>query len=85
MNEINKLVWPSANGIGNIDEKAWTQTVDVALNAKNAEGSTVITKQPDKDAYTNEIADAAREQLKDEDTTGSSFAPLTVTLNEGGA
>ena len=85
MNEINKLIWPSANGIGNIDEKAWAQTVDVALNTKNAEGTTVITKQPDKDAYTNEIADAAREQLKDEDTTGSGFTPLTVTLNEGGS
>jgi len=85
MNEINKLIWPSANGIGNIDQKAWDQTVDVALNAKNAEGSTVITKQPDKDAFTNEIADAARAQLKDEDTTGSGFKPITVTLNEGGA
>jgi NitT/TauT family transport system substrate-binding protein len=85
MNEINKLIWPSENGIGNIDEKAWAQTVDVALNAKNAEGSTVITKQPDKDAFTNEIADAARDQLKDEDTTGASFKPLTVTLNEGGS
>ena len=57
----------------------------MALNTKNAEGTTVITKEPDKDAYTNEIADAARDQLKDEDTTGSSFKPLTVTLNEGGA
>jgi len=85
MNEINKLIWPSANGVGNIDDKAWTQTVDVALNTKNAEGTTVITKQPDKDAYTNAIADAARDQLKDEDTTGSGFKPLTVTLNEGGA
>src|SRR5207344_603024 len=37
MNEINKLNWPSANGVGNIDEKAWAQTVDVALHAKTAE------------------------------------------------
>ena len=54
MNEINKLIWPSANGVGIIDDKAWAQTVDVALNTKNAEGTTVITKQPDKDAYTND-------------------------------
>jgi NitT/TauT family transport system substrate-binding protein len=85
MNEINKLIWPSDKGIGYIDEKAWTQTVDLALTAKNAEGSTVITKQPDKDAYTNEIADAARAELQGEDTTGGSFKPITVTLNEGGA
>jgi NitT/TauT family transport system substrate-binding protein len=85
MNEINKLIWPSDKGIGYIDEKAWTQTVDLALTAKNAEGSPVITKQPDKDAYTNEIADAARAELQGEDTTGGSFKPITVTLNEGGA
>jgi NitT/TauT family transport system substrate-binding protein len=85
MNEINKLIWPSDNGIGNIDQAAWDQTVQVALNAKNAEGSTVITKEPDADAWTNEIADAARDQLSDQDTTGSSFQPLTVTLKEGGA
>jgi NitT/TauT family transport system substrate-binding protein len=85
MNEINKLIWPSENGIGNIDQAAWDQTVTVALNTKNAEGSTVITKEPDADSWTNEIADAARDQLSDQDTTGSSFQPLTVTLKEGGA
>ena len=77
MNEINKLIWPSANGIGMIDDKAWDQTVDVALNTKNAEGTTVITKQPDKDAYTNDDRRTRPgTQLKDEDTTGSGFKPL---------
>ena len=28
MNEINKLIWPSPNGIGVIDEAAWDKTVD---------------------------------------------------------
>ena len=85
MNEINKLVWPSPDGIGLIDQAAWDQTVKVALNTKNAEGSTVITKDPDAEAYTNDIAKAALAQLASEDTTGASFKPLTVTLNEGGA
>jgi NitT/TauT family transport system substrate-binding protein len=85
MNEINKLIWPSPDGIGRINEDLWAQTVEVALNTKNAEGSTVITTEPDPEAYTNEIVDAALEQLGDVDTVGDGFTPQTVTLNEGGA
>ena len=84
MNEINKLIWPSANGIGMIDKADWDRTVQVALDTKNAEGSTVITKAPDADAYTNDITEAALKELADQDTTGEGFKPLTVTLNEGG-
>ena len=57
----------------------------MALNTKNAEGTTVITKEPDAEAYTNDIVDAALEELADEDTNGADFTPLEVTLNEGGA
>jgi NitT/TauT family transport system substrate-binding protein len=32
MNEVNKLVWPSPNGVGVLDETAWKQTVDLSLN-----------------------------------------------------
>jgi NitT/TauT family transport system substrate-binding protein len=85
MNEINKLIWPSPNGIGLVDKADWDRTVEVALNTKNAEGSTVITKQPDAEAYTNEITEAALKELADEDTKGDSFKELTVTLKEGGA
>jgi NitT/TauT family transport system substrate-binding protein len=87
MNEINKLIWPSPNGIGLVDDAAWKQTVDVAMGAKNLEGATVITKAPDADAYTNDIANAALTALKGEgaDVTGTSWKPATVTLNEGGA
>jgi NitT/TauT family transport system substrate-binding protein len=85
-NEVNKLVWPSANGIGIIDETAWAQTVDVALTAKNLEGTTVITAQPDDAAHTNEYIQKALDELTAEgvDVIGADFAPLTVTLNEGG-
>jgi NitT/TauT family transport system substrate-binding protein len=85
MNEINKLIWPSPDGIGRINEDLWAQTVEVALNTKNAEGSTVITTEPDAEAYTNEIVDAALEQLSDADTVGDGFTPIEVTLEEGGA
>ena len=42
-NEINKLIWPSPDGIGMIDKAAWDQTVDIALHTKNDQGATVIT------------------------------------------
>lgn len=83
-NEVNKLVWPSPNGIGVIDKAAWAQTVKVAETAKNLEGSTVITTTPDDAAYTNEYIEKALAELGDLDTKGDSFTPLTVTLNEGG-
>jgi NitT/TauT family transport system substrate-binding protein len=85
MNEINKLVWPSPDGIGVIDQAAWDQTVAVALGTKNADGATVITAAPSDGAYTNDIVNAALAELTDVDTTGSDYAPIEVTLNEGGA
>ncbi|MCW6010251.1 ABC transporter substrate-binding protein [Micromonospora sp. CPCC 205371] len=87
MNEVNKLVWPSPNGVGLLDETAWKATVDLALTTKNQDGQTVITKQPTGTAYTNEYVQKAIDALKASgtDVTGASFKPETVTLNEGGA
>jgi NitT/TauT family transport system substrate-binding protein len=72
VNEVNKLIWPASSGAGLIDQTAWDQTVKLAQETKNAEGSTVLTKAPEGLAYTNDYV------------TGSSFQPLTVTLNKGG-
>ncbi|GAB3133486.1 ABC transporter substrate-binding protein [Marisediminicola antarctica] len=85
-NEVNKLVWPSPDGIGVINEDAWEQTVSVAKTAKNLEGSTVITTDPPENAYTNEYIELALAELTEEgiDVTGESFEPIEVTLNEGG-
>ena len=57
------------------------------LQAKNADGATVLTKQPDAQAFTNEYVTKALETLKGEgvDVVGSGFTPETVTLNAGGA
>lgn len=87
VNEVNKLIWPAAAGAGLIDQTAWDQTVRLAQETKNAEGSTVLTKAPEGLAYTNDYVQKAIDQLKAEnvDVTGSSFQPLTVTLNKGGA
>jgi NitT/TauT family transport system substrate-binding protein len=87
MNEINKLIWPSPNGIGMVDKGAWDQTVKIAEQTKNQDGDTVLTKPPEGLAYTNDYARKALAALKEEgaDTTGADFKPITVTLKPGGA
>jgi NitT/TauT family transport system substrate-binding protein len=87
MNEINKLIWPSPNGIGMVDKTAWDQTVKIAEQTKNQQGETVLKKPPEGLAYTNDYAQKALAALKEQnvDTNGADFKPLTVTLNPGGA
>jgi NitT/TauT family transport system substrate-binding protein len=85
-NEVNKLIWPSTNGVGMIDEAAWDQTVEIALNTQNETGATIISKEPPATAYTNEYVEQALAELEDEgvDTMGADFEPIEVTLEEGG-
>jgi len=85
-NEVNKLIWPSTNGVGYIDEEAWAQTVDIALNTKNETGATIISKEPPSTAYTNEYVEQALAELEEEgvDTIGADYEPIDVTLEEGG-
>ena len=45
MNEINKLIWPSPNGIGLVDKTAWDQTVKIAQQTKNQDGDTVSMRE----------------------------------------
>ena len=87
MNEVNKLIWPSPAGIGIVNQADWDRTVKIAQTTKNADGKTVLTKAPDKDAFTNVYAQKALDALKAKgmDVTGTGFKPLTVTLNAGGA
>jgi len=86
MNEVNKLIWPSAMGAGMIDQAAWDRTATLAQETNNLEGSTVLTAAPSADAYTNDIVTEALALLTElgVDTTGSAFTPMEVTLNEGG-
>jgi NitT/TauT family transport system substrate-binding protein len=88
MNEINKLIWPSpAEGAGTVVQDLWDQTVEVSLNTRNAEGSTVITAEPDAEAWTADINTAALALLADMDVNvvGDGFEPIEVELVEGGA
>ena len=86
INEVNKLIWPSPAGIGTIDKTAWDRTVTIAKNTKNAEGATVLTKDPDAQAYTTEYVTKALDQLTAAgvDVTGASYQPTQVTPTEGG-
>ncbi|MCY7288866.1 MAG: ABC transporter substrate-binding protein [Cryobacterium sp.] len=85
-NEVNKLIWPSTNGVGLIDEAAWKNTVDIALNTKNETGATIITTDPPETAYSNEYVQQALDELTEEgiDVNGADFEPIEVTLKEGG-
>jgi NitT/TauT family transport system substrate-binding protein len=78
MNEINPLVWPSANGIGLMDPALWQQTVDVSL------GAGIIKAAPPADAYRTDLAEAALAAIADADTKGASFAKGTVEVTPGG-
>ena len=87
MNEVNKLIWPSAGGAGVIDKAAWDRTAQLSQETKNLEGSTVLTAAPDADSYTNDIVNEALAILDGlgVDTKGSGYSPITVELQEGGA
>lgn len=87
MNEVSKLIWPSPAGIGIVNQADWDRTVAIAQSTKNAEGKTVLTKAPGKEAFTNTYAEKAIAALKaqGQDVTGTTFKPITVTLNAGGA
>jgi NitT/TauT family transport system substrate-binding protein len=86
MNEINKLIWPSPDGIGIIDEAAWQQTVDGALAAVNETGAHLITEEPPASAWSNEYIQQALDELEADgvDLTGDDFTPIEVELQEGG-
>jgi NitT/TauT family transport system substrate-binding protein len=82
LNEINKLIYPSPEGIGIMDPALWEQTVAVALEGE------VITEEPSEDAYRTDLAQAALDQLAEEypdlSLTGEDYEPIEVELVEGG-
>jgi len=80
LNEINKLIWPSPDGIGVMDPLAWAQTVTVAT------GQGVIQGAPPDGSYRTDLAQQALASLQAEGVaiTGSGYVPREVTLNPGG-
>lgn len=80
LNEVNKLIWPSEGGVGLMDEELWDQTVEVAT------GEEIVEGEPDADAYTTDVVEAALAELRDEgvDVAGADFEPLDVEVTPGG-
>ena len=85
-NEVSKLIFPSTNGVGMIDDAAWANTVDIAMNTQNETGATIITTEPPATAYSNEFVTQALDELKADgvDVLGTDWTPTEVTLNAGG-
>ena len=81
MNEINKLIWPAPAGIGIMEPESWEITKQIALDGK------VISKPASDDAYRTDIAEAAVEELRndDVDVTGDDWQAEEVEVTEGGA
>ena len=77
MNEINPLIWPSADGIGMMDSDLWEQTVNISLDAG------IITEEPPDSAYRTDLAEAAHEGI-DGDVNGSDFQKGSVAVTPGG-
>ena len=78
LNEVNKLIWPSPNGIGMMDQALYDQTVQIATDGK------ILTKPVEGQAFRNDLTEKALAALDGTDTTGASWQPTTVTLTEGG-
>jgi NitT/TauT family transport system substrate-binding protein len=78
MNEINGLIWPSPNGVGQLDMTAWNQTVDIATKYG------VIKSKPTDGAYRTDLAQQALAALGSVDTKGTGFQKASITLKEGG-
>jgi NitT/TauT family transport system substrate-binding protein len=70
-----------------LDKAAWDQTIAISKTAKNLDGKTVLTKDPDASAQNMTYMQKALDALTKAkvDVKGDGFKPVTVTLTEGGA
>jgi len=74
LNEINRLIWPSPQGIGMMNDERWLETSRISHRYG-------VTKAlAERSAYTNEFVQKALDSLKDVDTKGLGWKPNVVTL-----
>ena len=78
LNEVNALIWPSPNGIGQMDQAAFDRTVQISIDSK------VLKAAPTGTAFRNDLAQQALAALGSADTKGASWQKAAVTLTEGG-
>ena len=79
MNEINKLIWPNATGIGIMNKADYTRTAAISKQFG------VVSKTP-SGAYRTDLATKAVAELKAQglDVNGKSWKPLNVKVTPGG-
>jgi len=74
LNEVNRLIWPSPQGIGMMNAQRWLETANISHRYG-------VTKTlADVSAYTNEFVQKALDSLKEVDTKGQGWKPNVVTL-----
>jgi NitT/TauT family transport system substrate-binding protein len=80
MNEINKLIWPSASGVGIMSRTDYARTASISKQFG------VIKKAPTAGAYRTDLAAKAVALLKKQglDVNGSSWKPANVKVTAGG-
>src|SRR5712692_9807562 len=76
LNEINALIWPSPNGIGQVDKTAWDQTVNISTTYQILKGNPAGTP------YRTDLAKKAADALKaaGADINGANYKKATVQV-----
>lgn len=76
LNEVNKLIWPSPDGIGVMDRALWLQTIRIATSHG------VLSRPPDAGAFRSDLAREAIAALAAQgvDVRGLDYRPRRVTL-----
>jgi len=80
LNEINKLIWPSPDGLGVMNLELWDQTVEVATS------QLVIAAPPSDGAFRSDLAQQAVDALEGDgaDATGAGYTPRVVEITPNG-
>jgi NitT/TauT family transport system substrate-binding protein len=80
LNEVNALIWPSPDGIGLMDPRAFEQTVRVAQQYR------IIKNKPDAGTYRTDLTQKALDDLNSQglDTRGLDFQKHRVQVTKGG-
>jgi NitT/TauT family transport system substrate-binding protein len=80
MNEVNKLIWPSPQGVGMMNAADFKRTAGIALKFK------VIKKAASSASYRTDLAKQADALLKKQgvDIYGKGYKPIVVRVSAGG-
>ena len=82
MNEVNKLIWPSTNGLFALTQEMFDQSAGILFDS-----GVIKKKAVYSDVVDTSFRDAAAAELASEDLSGASFTPQTLdpaTLFAGG-